>query len=1237
MKAQKIYFFMSVLAMALAMALFSIEAQPITAQGPNQGPRPTPQPNFLKPTPTPPLNLKTDLEQRSEKLRILTAAPLNDDFDSAIVISSFPYTHTLDTTGATVAPDDPNMGCGAGVNSNTVWYRFTAPSAGRIRAHTFGSNYDTVLAAFTGSRGALTSIACNDDTSTLQSEIIFRVQSGITYYLEAADYGSPGGGQLELTIEFTPTSTIDVPIDIVLVQDETGSMGDDIGSLRNLAPQIWDSIAGISTAGFRMSVVGFRDFARSPWGDYGDWVYRLIADFTTSRDQFVAAVNALTAYGGYDEPESQYATLYYLMTTSHPCIDSNGDGDCLDSNDTPAGQQPSFRSGARRIILLATDAPFHDPKDTPGYPGPTRDAVVNALVANRAIVIGIVPGGAGRLPEVDDLASVTGGSTQDTGSSGHDVADAIAAALGQIRPVSPDLSTIQASPASVSADGITTATITVTLRDTASNPVANKTVLLYSDRGGVDVISQPSAPTGANGQTTGTIRSFTPGTSHIYAIDVTDNVQVTQQATVQFTGEIIPPNEELRRQIDRLYSVSDQQLGNLALTAQDAGAQGDYFRGAIGADRAKQAVDVFNLVVGYVEIVKETEKLRGAVQLALPGMEPGWSRILSFKNAYSDAGILFNVTWQRAIQAGDFSGLSRPILMGGMKYYAAKFLHKGIEELVEDEFIRAWRDISASSDGLTRMGNSVATDMGSLRQDLKSQHDTLVAGIPPMSDTLQSAYADELRKRIGVPIVLGSAQSHQAWLLDNLRAAHESVRTGGLDLFILKFAAKTLSYSFPSGPLIVHGFISALDTYLDTRKLDVAQRAYNAAPAILKGSAESAVKIYMNEASGFERVSSLLPPRPVTGQIGDVWHYSEGSGWGVFWKESLSYSDIEVTNTSSETASFEAIVQYGYNSRLLGLPWAYIPLIQSDAIVLESGQTGTLRIYYKQEERGGSPDKGSFIGIDILATNATGTFYIGHKTETWNPQRVGLSGVLSGAEAVSADAPTIENPIDVYVISNPSDQTYQAQIWIANPFTSTISANITQTLPSGVTMVTSDGTLNGTVINWQKTIAASDIVSATFTFRFPAMPGSTLSLPPAAMGFFEPSSGQVLRTESNTPIFPGLWPVTIEGYAPLGKYGTSPTMPITVTNLVDQSVNGSITVVISDTTGTQIYSNTQPFNVSNLSSRVLTFTLPGDLRSGFYPIEIWLSVNGTRERMWGDTYQVLGYEFYLPLIIKGLR
>jgi len=180
----------------------------------------------------------------------------------------------------------------------------------------------------------------------------------------------------------TSTTAINVPLDIVLVQDETGSFSDDLPNLRTLAPQIWDSINTVAKSGFRMSVVGFRDFARSPWGDSGDWVYRRVGDFTTSRDSFISAVNSLTAGGGNDGPEGQYAALDYLLVPNHPAIDSNGNGNYSDSNDTPVGQEPSFRSGAQRIILLTTDANFHSPANTSGYPGPSRS--INSATVTRS-------------------------------------------------------------------------------------------------------------------------------------------------------------------------------------------------------------------------------------------------------------------------------------------------------------------------------------------------------------------------------------------------------------------------------------------------------------------------------------------------------------------------------------------------------------------------------------------------------------------------------------------------------------------------------------------------------------------------------------------------------------------------------------------------------------------------------------------------------------------------------------
>ncbi|MBN2385670.1 MAG: fibronectin type III domain-containing protein, partial [Anaerolineales bacterium] len=154
------------------------------------------------------------------------AAP-NDDFDSPIVITATPYTHTQETSGATSNPDDPALtACNRGPGIATVWYRFTAPGPGRIHVDTIGSNYDTMLAIWTGERLALTSIACNDDRSTdLQSEVTATLNNGTTYYIEVAQYAYAGaesslqnlgpdetpadvhilsGGGLQLHVNFTP-------------------------------------------------------------------------------------------------------------------------------------------------------------------------------------------------------------------------------------------------------------------------------------------------------------------------------------------------------------------------------------------------------------------------------------------------------------------------------------------------------------------------------------------------------------------------------------------------------------------------------------------------------------------------------------------------------------------------------------------------------------------------------------------------------------------------------------------------------------------------------------------------------------------------------------------------------------------------------------------------------------------------------------------------------------------------
>jgi hypothetical protein len=237
-----------------------------------------------------------------------------------------------------------------------------------------------------------------------------------------------------ITKEVT-TPAIPPVVDILLLEDETGSFGDDIATLQALAPDIWDAVAD-EGVDFTMGVGGFRDFDQSYWGSPGDHVYRLLQDLTSDKDTFINGVNSLTAGGGGDGPEAQLEALHYMATPGHAAIDSNGDGDTTDPQDTPMGQQPTWRAEAQRVVLLATDASCHVTGDAGGWPGDAGTTSANVtgdiLAGAGIIVIGLTPGGAGTISCIDTLASKTGGSVQATTASGEDVLEAIMAGLKEL-------------------------------------------------------------------------------------------------------------------------------------------------------------------------------------------------------------------------------------------------------------------------------------------------------------------------------------------------------------------------------------------------------------------------------------------------------------------------------------------------------------------------------------------------------------------------------------------------------------------------------------------------------------------------------------------------------------------------------------------------------------------------------------------------------------------------------------
>jgi hypothetical protein len=131
------------------------------------------------------------------------ARPANDLCTAATLISSVSYATSIVTSAATIDVSDPTPRCGNGSRNKSVWYRFTAPTSGTVKANTFGSKYDTILSTYTGLCGSLASLSggCNDNASGTQSQVAFAASAGRTYHFMVSASTNVGGG-LALNLTF---------------------------------------------------------------------------------------------------------------------------------------------------------------------------------------------------------------------------------------------------------------------------------------------------------------------------------------------------------------------------------------------------------------------------------------------------------------------------------------------------------------------------------------------------------------------------------------------------------------------------------------------------------------------------------------------------------------------------------------------------------------------------------------------------------------------------------------------------------------------------------------------------------------------------------------------------------------------------------------------------------------------------------------------------------------------------
>ncbi|MFC1685372.1 hypothetical protein ACFL0R_07910 [Pseudomonadota bacterium] len=123
------------------------------------------------------------------------ALPANNMFSNAEVISYVSTSIEASNLFASVEDGEPEHADAPGGSS--LWWSFTPVRDFELAVDTFGSDFDTTLAVYTGTAvNDLTEIASNDDAidaPDYESKLIFQAQAGTTYYIAVDGWWGDAG------------------------------------------------------------------------------------------------------------------------------------------------------------------------------------------------------------------------------------------------------------------------------------------------------------------------------------------------------------------------------------------------------------------------------------------------------------------------------------------------------------------------------------------------------------------------------------------------------------------------------------------------------------------------------------------------------------------------------------------------------------------------------------------------------------------------------------------------------------------------------------------------------------------------------------------------------------------------------------------------------------------------------------------------------------------------------------
>jgi hypothetical protein len=753
------------------------------------------------------------------------------------------------------------------------------------------------------------------------------------------------------------------------------------------------------------------------------------------------------------------------------------------------------------------------------------------------------------------------------------------------------------------------------------------------------------------GLITGTY-TITPNRSDYIFSPLTLTVIVPPDAPGQvFTGTYTAP--ELAKVLTDFVAAGREEIGAVSDAAVDVAEAGDYYLDRIDTYLARQVIKLgLNSLplygLGMGELIS-----KALGRIATPGFQAAFDSAWPF---WEDPRVVNHFSWTvyEAIRTNNAEYISNSAFWSGLWYYAKQAGFEATETEIRDWLLDEF--LPGSSTPVADSYGNQAQELGEGYQaDLQRELEALLADLPELGLTPEEEvmYEQDLMARSHANRMIGhQLVDYRDMLWDNYENA--KVDEAKWLKFSITFLVKTTVISAASMGGGYLGYYAATklcqtydlihDFYEELRALEQHQRSLDQAKRFLEESVSMAYRqISDNTVQAMNLIRSHGVPQIGDGTLGVLTQKSFGHYrvfGGLSWVEDRSEVGVPISNTTEFTVTYQTSVAYaqaeiwsGYQ-RMVAL---------AEAPELPPGSWHTALVRLKTKKNGISPDDGSRVELDVLAFTDTGVYPLNGATLYWDPVRYetesrALARVPAGySDAEAANAPTVPFPLSSAVGTLPGSTNHIVSIIVQNPFTFTVSAALTQSVPTEFSIIDAGGAqLVADDLVWTEVLTPHVGVEWRAVLGWEGEPGASTVLPAPVLTFDDPVTGQSDTYTGEQQEVAAPWPLEVTAEYPL-TWTLGVTTPITVTlQSISPAVtaDGELQVTIREFGGAQLWSAILPVHVAPGQSQVLAMEAEISTAEPFAALSGEIVLGPVQRRAFLQPLSVIGSRLYLPLVTR---